>query len=245
MISEGDSAAQRVMDIEEYARKHRHFWGSAKLPPELKFILDNNLFKTIVDIGCGDGGLLYLLKGMRYLEGPEVWAIDSSETRLNSVRQISSRIVTVKDDAQSLEKVPDSYFDLIISTQVIEHVYSDEQMIESIARIAKPGAVVYLDTIFKKAYGQYFYRNRHGQLVLDPTHEREYSSEGRLYDAMRSAGFKIVHSKKDPVRLSILNFFLRRTGTLATRNSSALSALSKIKLPVPGYLCWKIVLVRG
>ncbi len=61
------------MDIEEYARKHRHFWNSARGPVELKFILDNNSFKTLIDIGCGDGALLHHLEFKGYLAQMEVW----------------------------------------------------------------------------------------------------------------------------------------------------------------------------
>ncbi len=117
--------------------------------------------------------------------------------------------MTVQCDAQRLDKVPDSYFDLIVTTQVIEHMFSDEDMIRSIARISKQSAIIYLDKSFKKPYGNYFYRNKHGQLVLDPTHEREYSYEACLYDIVRKNGFTFIHSRKDSIRLSVLNFFLR------------------------------------
>jgi 2-polyprenyl-3-methyl-5-hydroxy-6-metoxy-1,4-benzoquinol methylase len=137
------------MDIEEYAEKHRHFWHSTQVPAELKFILDNNSFKALIDIGCGDGALLYRLKSLGYLEKMDVWAVDSSEIKLDSVRKISNSIVAVQDDAQILEKVPDSYFDLIVTTQVIEHVNSDEDTRRSISQISRKGAIVYLDTVFK------------------------------------------------------------------------------------------------
>ncbi len=233
------------MDIEEYAEKHRHFWHSAQVPAELKFILDNNSFKALIDIGCGDGTLLYRLKSLGYLERMDVWAVDSSENRLDSVRKISNGIVAVQDDAQMLEKVPDSSFDLIVSTQVIEHVNSDEDMMRSISRISIKGAIVYLDTIFKKPYGVYFYKNKYNKRVLDPTHEREYSSEAYLYDVIRKNGFSIIHSGKDRIRLSILNFFLRKFGISSDIDSKVFSLLTRLKVPIPGYFCWKILMVKN
>jgi len=237
-------AKESKMDIEEYAGKHRHFWNSAQVPAELKFILDNNSFKTLIDIGCGDGALLHRLNSLGYLEKMDTWAVDSSESRLDSVKKIDNRIVTVQDDAQLLEKVPDSSFDLIVTTQVIEHVYSDEDMMRSIARISRKGAIVYLDTVFKKPYGIYFYRNKYNQLVLDPTHEREYSSEAYLYNIIRKNGFSIIYSRKDQIGLSILNFFLRKLGIPSSIDSKALSLLTRIKVPIPGYFCWKILMVK-
>ncbi len=232
------------MDIEEYARKHRHFWNSAQVPAELKFILDNNSFKNLIDIGCGDGALLHRLKSLGYLEKMDVWAVDSSETRLDSVKAISSSIVAVQDDAQFLAKVPDSHFDLIISSQVIEHVFSDQDMIRALSRIAKPNALVYLDTVFKKSYGWYFYRNRHGRFVIDPTHEREYTSEDFLYECIGKNGFRTVHSSKEHIRLSPGNFFLRKLGAVSDTDSKTFSTLAKLKIPVPRYFCWKILMVK-
>jgi 2-polyprenyl-3-methyl-5-hydroxy-6-metoxy-1,4-benzoquinol methylase len=240
-----DGGQGSSMDIEEYARRHRHFWDNVSIPSELKFILDNNYnIKTLIDIGCGDGALLYKLKSLGYLDKVEVWAVDASETRLNSVKQISAGIVTVQDDAQFLANVPDSYFDLIVTTQVIEHVDSDLDMIRSISRISKPCTIVYLDTIFKKSYGKYFYRNKYHHRVLDPTHEREYSSENALYDIIRENGFTILHSKKDLIRFSILNFFFRKFSTQNRIRSKIISRLAGIKVPIPGYFCWKILMVK-
>jgi 2-polyprenyl-3-methyl-5-hydroxy-6-metoxy-1,4-benzoquinol methylase len=232
------------MQVEEYARKHRHFWASAHFPPELRFILDTNSFDSLIDIGCGDGALLHSLESLGYLKNKHVWAVDFSETRLDSVKAISSSIVTVQDDAQFLEKVPDFHFDLIICTQIIEHVLSDQDMIRALSRIAKPNALVYLDTVFKKSYGWYFYRNRYGRFVIDPTHEREYTSEDFLYECIRKNGFRIVHSSKEHIRLSPSNFFLRKLGAASDTNSKAFSILSKFKIPVPGYFCWRILMVK-
>lgn len=232
------------MNIEEYARKHRHFWNNAKVPAELKFLVDNNSFDALIDIGCGDGALLHKLKTLGYLEKINVWAVDSSETRLESVKKISDDIKTVQDDAQMLSKVPDSFFDLIVTTQVIEHVFSDEDMVRSFSRIAKRGAVVYLDTVFKKTYGIYFYRNKFGRFVLDPTHEREYRSEEHLFEVARANGFKIIYSGKEHIRLSILNFFLRKLGLSSEMGSKILSTLAAVKVPIPGYFCWKILMVK-
>ncbi|MGA2227449.1 MAG: class I SAM-dependent methyltransferase [Syntrophobacteraceae bacterium] len=232
------------MQIEEYARKHRHFWASAYFPPELRFILDTNSFDSLIDIGCGNGALLNRLKTLGYLKNKHVWAVDFSETRLDSVKAIDSSIVAVQDDAQFLEKVPDSHFDLIISSQVIEHVLSDQDMISALSRIARPNALVYLDTVFKKSYGWYFYRNRHGRFVLDPTHEREYTSENSLYQYIRNSGFRIVHSSKEHMRFSPSNYVIRKLGVASDTNSKVFSILSKLKIPVPRYFYWKILMVK-
>ena len=124
-----------------------------------------------------------------YIEtAKEVWAVDLSKVRISHIQHLrSTKVKIIKADAQSLEGVPDNYFDLVISTQVIEHVENDVEMLESLYRIARPGAIIYIDTVFKKRYGFYFYKNRMNKHVLDPTHEREYTKISDLTD-------KIVHA---------------------------------------------------
>jgi 2-polyprenyl-3-methyl-5-hydroxy-6-metoxy-1,4-benzoquinol methylase len=94
----------------------------------------------VIDVGCGDGSLLYSLQKLGYLDHfNEIWAVDLSENRLSSVKIISEEIKTVQDNAQYLTNIPDNHFDLVISTQVIEHVNDDGEMIKSLSRICSRG----------------------------------------------------------------------------------------------------------
>ncbi len=233
------------MEIEQYAQKHHHYWSTSFDNKELQSVLNTKRFTRVIDVGCGDGILLYHLNCLEYLKSvEEFWAVDLSETRLDSVSRISDRIKIMQADAQHLIGVPDSYFDLVISTQVIEHVQNDSEMLLSLSRIARPGAVIYLDTVFKERYGYYFYRNKRGERVLDPTHEREYTDTSDLLPKIHAAGFEITNSVMTPFRFSPLNFLLRLMKVKNERVSCnfVLRNLQRFKIPIIGYKCWKLIL---
>jgi ubiquinone/menaquinone biosynthesis C-methylase UbiE len=199
------------MDIEEYADKHIHYFSKKLENIELELIITKNNFNNFIDIGSGDGSLLYSMKFNNMIENfNEVWAVDLSQKRLEIVKEISRNIKTIVDDAQTLAHIPDNYFDLIVSRQVIEHVKDDGKMINSLYRICTKGGIVYLDTVFKKKYAIYFYRNHYGKMVLDPTHEREYQNCDELLEKIKKSGFKIVHSSKNNQQFPLINFFTRR-----------------------------------
>lgn len=233
------------MDFEKYSLKHRHYWSGELSNRELKLLLDNNSFSSVIDIGCGDGALLYSLLKSGYLDHfSEVWAVDLSEDRLISVKKISEKIKTVFDDAQKLINIPNNHFELVISTQVIEHVKDDGEMIRSLSRVCKKEGMVYLDTVFKKSYGWYFYKNRYGKWVLDPTHEREYSDEKNLLNKIKKAGLEIISSKKVLQTFPIIDFFIRRLNIKSRKiyEKRGIKLIRKIKVPVLGYYCWKLIL---
>lgn len=233
------------MNIEEYAAKHKHYWSNSFENRELKSILDNRKFNRIIDVGCGDGILLYQLNKLGYLDSiHEVLAIDLSEERLKQVRLISGKIKVLQENAQYLTGVPDGRFDLVISTQVIEHVKNDSEMLKSLYRITQPNGIVYIDTVFKQKHGFYFYKNREGERVLDPTHEREYTDTADLIGKVEAANFEVLNMFMTSFRFSPFNFVRRLAGAGNVRVSGSfiLKSLARFKVPIPGYKCWKLIL---
>jgi len=233
------------MDIEQYAIRHIHYRDDSFKNRELKLLLDNGGFRNLIDVGCGDGTLLYQLNHAGYLQNMDaIWAVDLSKQRLQNVKGIFNAINAIQSNAQYLEEVPSAYFDIVISTQVIEHVEDDFEMLNSLYRIALPGAFVYLDTVFRKRHGYYFYINRRGEHVLDPTHLREYTDTADLISKSMAAGFHVLHSVMVPFRFSPLNTVLRflrfTNGQVGKR--PFLKNIQKIRIPIPGYRCWKLIL---
>ncbi|MCK4979982.1 MAG: methyltransferase domain-containing protein, partial [Candidatus Delongbacteria bacterium] len=147
------------MKIEEYADKHQHYLSGEINNKDIKKLIKDANNDKFVDIGCGDGSLLYGIHKLGYVTNfKEIWAVDLSENRLRSVKNISDNIKTVQDDAQFLNNLPDNYFNLVISTQVIEHVKDDNEMARSLFRVTAEKGTVYIDTVFKKKWAWYFYK---------------------------------------------------------------------------------------
>lgn len=231
------------LDIEKYSSKAPQYY-SENVPDLLKKIIETQNLKTLLDCGCGDGNLLYALKKTGYFENRKIFAVDLSETRVRLVGQIDPTIHVSVDSVEELNTVLDHTIELLISTQVIEHV-DDKKAIEAMSRVLKKDGRIYLSTVFKKWYAWYFYRNK-GRWVLDPTHLREYSREAQLLDLILASGFRVLENQKSLFWFPIIDFFIKR---IEIKNRSLyenkiLSLLRRIKIPILGYYNWELVLVK-
>lgn len=231
----------KVESLEDYSKRF-HFIVDY-IPSMLDTILKNGSFCSLIDIGCGDGSLLQSMKNAGYLEGKtDITAVDLSVERLKRVQAIDPTIRCIVNSAEDLEGVRDRRFDIVISTQVIEHV-DDAKMMKQLSMILAPDGVIYLSTVFKKWYGWYFYRcNR--RWVLDPTHIREYSDDRQLTRVIEENGLEVVKSAKTPLRFPVTDFALRLLpgDHQVYKRHNFLSALRHLLLPIPGYFIWELVL---
>lgn len=104
------------------------------LPHLLKIIKDAKN-KKILDLGCGNGHLIKILKERGY----DVYGIDNSNKKLDLARnKCPGRIF--KCDLESLKlpkEVKEKRFDIILSTEVIEHLYDPSKLIEVSKKVLK------------------------------------------------------------------------------------------------------------
>ncbi len=104
--------------------------------------------KILLDLGCGDGALTYLLAKA----GAQVTGVDNEAEGLEFAKQHFSRHNArgnfVLADVRSTG-LPDSSFDIVVSSDVIEHVEHPEELIAEAARVLKPGGVFILTTPYR------------------------------------------------------------------------------------------------
>ena len=226
------------MNLETYAQRSQFY--TEDVPPLLAEFLDRSTWNSCLDLGCGDGALLHALNDRGYLSGKSVYAVDLSSTRLDLVRQIHEDINCVLADACET-RLYDNSIDFLISTQVIEHVVNDADMVKEMRRVLAPDGIVYLSTIFKKWYGWYFYRCN-GKWTLDPTHLREYAHDDQLLRLFKEYEFEILANIKSLDGRPIVDSVLRRMGAGNKAYSNRfLKKLRAISVPIPGYYIWEIV----
>jgi len=196
------------MDFKTYSRTFLHFY-SVEIPKLLADILQKKSNITIADLGAGDGSLLLGLKVEGYLKNSKkVIAVDLSEERCSRLKQIKGLSV-VCSDVTNIPKIKNSTVDLIICTQVIEHV-DQYKLLEEIKRLLKPNGTLYIASIVKKSYGWWYYKTAKGDWALDPTHLREYKSKEDFESVLKRSGFKIQKTELTQLKLSIIEFIFRR-----------------------------------
>lgn len=90
----------------------------------------------ILDVGCGNGNISDYFSGNN-----NQYAVDVNDNRINKKDTFKFFVV-------SSEKLPfpDSFFDIVLSNHVIEHVVNQELHLDETKRVLKPGGICYLAT---------------------------------------------------------------------------------------------------
>lgn len=109
---------------------------------ELKRMLKNIKGEKVLDIGCGTGRLVPLLRDL----GCEITGVDVSGKMLEKFSQKYPQLKAVKGDIESLP-CKDEEFDVVICAFVIVHLYELEKAFEEVYRVLKPGGTVIITNI--------------------------------------------------------------------------------------------------
>lgn len=144
----------------------------------------------LLDVGCGDGVALNLLQKMPNLD---LYGIDSSEEALTVAREKNPHAKLTHGNVSHLD-YPDETFDIVISSDVIEHIIDSNKMLEEIKRVAKPNAVIIIGTPIRRT-----------RPPIDPHHVEEFFKED--FVALMSHHFKdcVLHESHNLVITLLYN----------------------------------------
>jgi ubiquinone/menaquinone biosynthesis C-methylase UbiE len=105
-------------------------------------MLDKDLYARVVDLGCGDG--TFSVKVMERIGCKEMWGIDIDA---ESLRKANSRgLIVGKADLSSALPLKAESFDVVVSNQVIEHLFRPVNFLTEVYRILKPNGYVVIST---------------------------------------------------------------------------------------------------
>jgi len=114
------------------------------LYPTLCSMLDEHKGKRILDLGCGNGVIACRLLA----DGFDVYGIDASVSGVNIANEKYPDRFFVQDI--SSEHLPKNlsgfHFDVVISTEVIEHIYAPRSYMKLIKNILPIGGIVIIST---------------------------------------------------------------------------------------------------
>jgi ubiquinone/menaquinone biosynthesis C-methylase UbiE len=174
-------------DIEGSLEKsHWWFTGRRRLLKDLLLSLKIHRNSLVIDVGCGVGSNLTLLKSM----GFEMIGIDSEIYSLSFAKKIPE-VSLINGDLLRLP-IKSNSIGLIIATDILEHLNEDTIGIKEIHRVlAHRGMVVLTVPAFKFLWGTQ---------DMVGMHKRRYS-KNEILGKIEQVGFKILKS-------SYFNFFL-------------------------------------
>ncbi|XP_014468662.1 PREDICTED: ubiquinone biosynthesis O-methyltransferase, mitochondrial-like [Dinoponera quadriceps] len=157
-----------IKDIENHSKLAKIWWTDIHMlhhfnPLRVQFVRDglaNTGFKEqtpslplqgvkIADVGCGGG---ILSEGLART-GAEVTGIDASEELINVAKQhveldsdISNRINYICTNIEEFSDKNEKLYDVVISSEVIEHVNNQELFLKESIKLLKPGGSIFITT---------------------------------------------------------------------------------------------------
>lgn len=182
----------------KYSEKFIQPTSNPILPNYIKEIFDNYSIKNFIDLGCGDGILIKAVN-KQYPE-INITGVDISPRRINLLKKRFPKNIFYMKDVCNTKL--DNQYDFVHSSQVIEHVPSDKEMVDEMERLLKKEGIIFCSSVIKKRWAVYKYLSN-GKFVLDPTHEREYKNQKEFLDLFKKR-FKLIKSWVLPVRRKLL-----------------------------------------
>jgi len=150
--------------------------------PHLRALLDraaqSHRFHTVFNAGSGEGGYSPLLLSL-----PGVESVVESDFgfRDHSPHRIDAKQVFFCASLASIP-LPDQKFDLILCTEVLEHIQEHEQALDEITRVLAPGGWLLITVPTPPA-------------PPDPAHVREGYRPEELSAMLAQRGFQIIETR--------------------------------------------------
>jgi SAM-dependent methyltransferase len=148
--------------------------------------------REVLDVGCGDGRLLDILKGGAggrwKLSGVEIGAKAASHAR-------EKGYVVVHGDFETLDL--ESWrerFDLILMHQVLEHTRSPRQAVQKVLSLLKPGGIFSIETPDTASLDFTLFSRRYWGGYHIPRHFHLFNKKN-LTTLLRQEGFDIVRER--------------------------------------------------
>jgi 2-polyprenyl-3-methyl-5-hydroxy-6-metoxy-1,4-benzoquinol methylase len=181
------------MDIDYEFKYHRleerNWWFVSRREIIFQLIRENSFRHnaSILEIGCSGGPLIESLNQRRFFN---VAGIDISQSAVNLCRKKGIRNIQIMDGEKT--EFRKNKFDLVIASDILEHISNDDNALSEWHRILKSGGKL---IIFVPSFN--FLWSGHD---IANCHYRRYS-KAELKNKIKKAGFKIN-------RISYWNFIL-------------------------------------
>lgn len=162
------------------------------MPTVLKFAGAIGPGTRILDVGCGNG----FACGELFRTGSTVVGIDPSEQGISLAKREfpRGRFEVMEADERILENLGEEPFDIVLSTEVVEHLYSPRSWAKGCYRALKPGGRLvcttpyhgYLKNLLLSILGKW---DSHANPLWDGGHIKLWSSR-TLRMLLEEAGFE-------------------------------------------------------
>jgi glycosyltransferase involved in cell wall biosynthesis/2-polyprenyl-3-methyl-5-hydroxy-6-metoxy-1,4-benzoquinol methylase len=147
--------------------------------------------EKVLDIGCGIGAVAY---DVAEKARATVIGIDLSRTNIAQARRLYAHPRVHYCVGDALQAVPGGTFDVVILSNVLEHLPGRPDFLRRVQAVAKPARFLIRVPLFERDWRVPLKRELGVEWRLDDTHETEYTLESFAEEA-EAAGLRITHQE--------------------------------------------------
>ena len=147
----------QAYETKYHVQEDKHWWFESRRDMVIKLLRQSDRNSKILEIGCSGGPLIRALNKLGY---NDVHGIDISEPAIDlcKLREISN--TSVMDGSRP--DFGDGQFDVVIASDVLEHIEDEEKALCEWNRILKPsGKLIVFVPAFKMLWSKHDEANHH------------------------------------------------------------------------------------
>lgn len=148
---------EKKYEIKYHSLEDNYFWFRGRRDIIIRILSDVGKGKRILDIGCASGVLLHQLKGLGYTD---LCGLDISEEAVSLAKERGLRNIFLMDG--NLTSFENESFDIVIASDVLEHIKNDVSALKEWHRILKvDGTLIIFVPAFSALWSYSDIVNRH------------------------------------------------------------------------------------
>lgn len=178
-------------------------WESATGPhscdyivPEVLRILSNLKVKRVCDLGSGNGVLANAIRQVGYYSSGVEYDLQGVELSKRNYPEINFYNLGVQDDPKRIIDNENQLFDVVVSTEVIEHLFSPHQLPQFARKLLYEGGYLVISTPYhgylkNLALSVFNKWDKHHTVLWHGGHIKFWSRK-TLTQLLQENGFKVV-----------------------------------------------------
>jgi SAM-dependent methyltransferase len=147
----------------------------------------------ILDVGCGQGWLLDISMQHR-------WDAYGTEYSKVAALKCEKKGIKMKEGVLNPADYPKNYFDVVILSEVIEHINNPLEELEKIYTVLRDGGLLYITTPNFNSYLRYQVKEKYN-IIHYPEHLSYYTKK-TLDDVLSRSGFKKLKLEATGISIS-------------------------------------------